>query len=308
MITTLREFFSAYVSDRDLSVHTITAYNNALNVFEKHYGKPLPFADLEPKIAPNSERQVGDLILNKWLEEYSKSVRPDTVKTRRATILALLADAFDAGVTTYRRIKVRAPKCPETPKDVWSPAEVSRLINSCDCLTRRFQKTQIRRDYFAKSLLMAAWDTGLRRADLIRIKWDWLRDSHIFSIVAQKTGKSLVCRVSKETRNLLLLTFDQFAGDDRECCWPIWQSPGRFAERSVTDLFRDPLRISGLDCSDGIFKKLRRSSGTYQKINGGDPTEHLGHSSDAVTKKHYLNQTAIRRETEIILPPSLALG
>ena len=307
-VKTLRQFLVQYIEENDLAEPTILSYRNALNGFEKYHGKEIRFAELEKTIDKETGRQQGDLIINHWLSEYSKNVSPYTVKSRKAAILAILADAFDLRVTRYRKMRIKSPRCHETPKDVWTPEELGRLVNECHKLKGRFQSTQLRKNYFAQSLLMAAWDTGLRRADLLRIRWDWIVDSHIFSIVCQKTGKNHVTRFSKPTRNTLLLTFDSWTGDYRELCWPVWFRPGREADRAVTDLFKVPLLRSGLKCSDGVFKKIRRSSATCTKLNGGNATDHLGHSSEAITRKHYLNATVIRQEQEITLPPALNVG
>lgn len=305
---TLRDFFIQYTQENDLAASTVQSYANALSVFEEYNGGPIKFKDLEKVEDRKTGRQAGDSMLNAWITEYAKTVSPYTVKSRRAAILAMLADAFDLRVTTYRKMRVKTPRCHDTEKDVWSPDEVSALVKSSGELRGRFQKTQIKRNLYAQSLIMAAWDTGLRRADLLKIRWDWIKDSHVFEIVCNKTGKNHITKVAPETRKKIMLTFDSWTGDYRELCWPIWYNiPGRQADRAVSDLFKVPLRKSGLRCSDGVFKKLRRSSATYTKLNGGNATDHLGHSSEAITRKHYINEATIRRDN-IVLPPSLTTG
>jgi len=174
-LKTVRQFLTQYTEENDLAIPTILSYRNALNVFEKYHGGEVRFAELEKTIDKETGRQNGDLIINRWLSEYSKNVSPYTVKSRKAAILAILADAFDLRVTRYRKMRIKSPRCHDTPKDVWTPEEVRRLIEACDSLRGRFQSTQIRKKYYAQSLLMAAWDTGLRRADLLRIRWDWIK-------------------------------------------------------------------------------------------------------------------------------------
>lgn len=47
----------------------------------------------------------------------------------------------------------------------------------------------------------------------------------------------------------------------------------------------------GRDCKP---HRMRVSHATWTKVAGGDPTEHLGHSSDATTRKSYLDPTITR--------------
>jgi integrase len=44
------------------------------------------------------------------------------------------------------------------------------------------------------------------------------------------------------------------------------------------------------------FHKLRRTHATHLYIRGGDPTESLGHESDAMTRGYYLDKSQIRTQ------------
>lgn len=68
-------------------------------------------------------------------------------------------------------------------------------------------------------------------------------------------------------------------------------------------LFRLAGLPSGRDCKP---QRLRRSHATHLKAAGGDPTLALGHSSEEVTRRYYLDPVILGDESPAALLPPIA--
>jgi integrase len=58
------------------------------------------------------------------------------------------------------------------------------------------------------------------------------------------------------------------------------------------------LKLAGLPTdAKSKFQRIRRSHATHLHIAGGDATASLGHSSDSITRRHYLDVRLLSRQS-----------
>ncbi len=280
----LSEFVDEYFVDVRLEPNTKIGYRAAVNLIDRWHGKPVALRDID------------DRFLSRWIADYEASgVSPFSVKSRRGTLIALLTAANDAGLSDYRpnSRRIRRPRAGETVKDIWSIDEAGLLIAAASKCPGRFKRTCIPRNWYFQALFSVAWDSGLRLGDLLRIECEWVKTSRTFSIVQHKPKRAKIVTLNESTQKLCLMTFDRFCSSRQYLFEPWRVGQERSRARGVSDYAKKIMVQAGLTCSDGVFKKLRRSSITYAEAKQpGTGWIHAGHVNHDVTIKHYINSAA----------------
>jgi integrase len=261
----IMEFYDRYIAARDVT----RAYAGNLR------------RRIKKLVANAGSESVADVFteanLNKVLQSLAE-LSPWTVRHYRGNMLALWNAAADEGLVPYpisRRI--RRPKCPAQVVECFSHKEVQRILEaSRTCFSYRMRTGVHSRQYWP-TLIMLAWDTGLRRGDCWRFRKSWIKPDGSAHIVQSKTGKPTAVRLHAATiAELNKIPFDQ------ACYWSgSIHNGGRFSRQ-----FRDIRDAAGL--THGTFKWLRRSSGSYVELEQpGAGTKHLGHSDARMFAAHY---------------------
>ncbi len=266
-----QEFLEQYVAEHDLKTSTIKGYRTAINSFEAWAGREVEVEELD------------DTTFNQYLTWSLQKTRSRvTTKTRRSQLLCLIRYAFELGLTEYEPRRVKPIKTPATIIDVWTVDEMKQLLRAARDFPGMFRGTRVSKSVYFEALIAAAWDTALRRGDLVRIERSWIEDDCTFSIVQAKSGSQKVCRLNESTRQLILsmdhnepFAFPQWLGIDRL---------SRIAKRIMNE--------AGLTSPRGqIFHKVRRSSITHiERVHAGYGWIHGGHSDSQITQKHYINR------------------
>jgi integrase len=279
----LSQFLVSYSLQRELTESSVEQYRIAINCFDLWIGHK---ASIE---------ELTDDAVNQFLIDYGRNRRPHTVTSKRRSLLVLwraIADQHE--ITAPKRI--RKIKTSPTPRDVWSAADVKQIVLRLRYKIGRLPKIGVRSgDYFA-GLVLAAWETGLRLADLVNLTRDHLSKPGWFGITMQKTQLPHWCKLHDQTRHLILGTFDD--APPRALCWPDWDA--RTAKAGYKHLRAEIMKAAeavGLSASDGPFKKLRRSSVTaVEMIAAGQGQFHAGHTSAVTTQRWYLSdETRLNR-------------
>jgi integrase len=272
----LHEFLVAYCLQRDITESSIEQYRIAVHCFEKWLGRPAELDDLT------------DEQMNRFLATYAQDHRPHTVQSKRRSLLVLWrAIADQHGIAEPNR--VRRIKTPPTPRDVWSAEDVGRICAELQQVQGRLPVVCIKKADYYVGLVAAAWETGLRLADLMGLERSQAVESGWFCVTMHKTGLPHWCKLHPSTRAVINRTFDDFA-PPRRLCWPTW---GIRTPKACYKLIRleimAAVRAAGLTASDGPFKKLRRSSITAVELAApGQGQYHAGHTSAITTQKWYL--------------------
>lgn len=133
--------------------------------------------------------------IRKFLEDRFQKVSPNTVRSERTTIHAILNRAVADGLILSNPCKgVKAPGKPDpSPPTFWSAEQVQAIADAC--------LSQWHRDMV---LVMA--NTGLRISAALAMRWDWVNESEGLILVpkiADKGGKGYAIPMTATVRAIL---------------------------------------------------------------------------------------------------------
>ncbi len=223
---------------------------------------------------------LTDSLVNRWLAGLKQSATTRSNYRRMAcTLLRFAADRqLVGGQFSGRVIKVKQKL---SPPIAWSMAELSTLIAASKKLDYDLRKGCPAALFF-EGWVRAGFETGLRFSDLLELKVSCLRGDRLY-VVANKTGvpipKNLSARCVENLTELSVrgdgVTFFRWA----------------LAERWLRIHFARLCRSAGLS---GTPKWLRRSGATHCEARSpGSAKRFLGHLSDGLALKHYVDQTLL---------------
>ncbi len=235
--------------------------------------------------------------INKFLCHYSRGHRPDTTRTLRKHLIALATYAHKRGLLT------EVPDVPHISAtnrmpEAYTPEEMSRLIEAAKSTPGWHQG--IRRSRILLAIILVAYDTGQRGGTIKRLLFSDIRpDIPAILFRAGLTGKQRhdqLLRISEST----LEAIEAIREPEREfifytvMCSATWYSQ-----------IRKTLKRAGLPFGRrDQLQRIRRTTATLMHRAGGDATMQLGHSSDAITRRHYLDTSADLQAVDLI--PRLA--
>lgn len=209
---------------------------------------------------------VNRLLLDKQRSGRASSYR----KSLRSGLRALLSHHCGGIVTG----KLRPVKVEDLAIEVWSAAEVRRLVDACDYMR------EPRKRLWWKTIIAAGYYTGFSNCDLWALPVSAIDERGIVAIKRAKTGKPVVARIPvsclMEIRSL------------GHCRGLAWGRP--MSKESFRRTFRRIVKKAGLV---GTFKKLRKSCGTsVEMLYPGRGHIALGNSR-AIFERHYFGRKQI---------------
>lgn len=282
----LSEYVESYALSHEIRRGTLEQYRVAMNVLNKWRGCPVEVAEL------------SDDLINRFLASLSKEAKPHTVASKKRHLLALWRSAADEGLVAYPK-RIRKIRLPDTPKIVWTASQVRQLAEQVERIPGRFPQSEILIGASLGALVRAAWDTGMRRSDLFRLQRLHAERDEWLEMVQRKTGRTILCKLSRDTRAAILRTFDDWAVP-RQYVWPSTSS----AVRRITGMIAEAAQDLGLPCASTPLKALRRSSITAVEAQApGTGYLQAGHSTSQTTIRYYLSPTAAQMARP--LPPTL---
>ena len=151
------------------------------------------------------------------------------------------------------------------------------------------------------ALVLLIYDTGLRISAVMALRWEHF-DPVAATIFAdadtQKQDADQLLPLSPQT----IAALEHLRGDDPLMFpWP-YDHWGR-QWPTLNRRFRRILRRAGLPATrKDLFHSLRKSTASYLKAGGGDPTWQLGHSSQQVTIV-YLDPRIVKPPRQVDLLP-----
>lgn len=260
---------------RDVKPGTIRQYVIVADLVERWAGRPVRLDELD-------ERSVSE-----WLRDYSATVKPHTVRGKKAMLLALWRAASDDGLASEPSARrVRRVRVPELVPTAWTKSEVEQLLATAATLPRR-HRCGLTRAAWWDLAIRVAWDSGLRWADLVALRVDSIGADGTASIVQQKTGRVSTFRLSPTTLEALRATLEE-CPRDLVCPWP-----------SSGETFRDQvtLLVQKAGIRAGTWRWIRRGSGTDVELQlEGAGHRHLGNTR-RVFDQSYGDPTIIGRRT-----------
>lgn len=239
--------------------------------------------------------QVEDLTpskINGYLATALRQLAPSTVCNHRRMLMTLMRAAQRDGLAenhtqTIDRVKQNSPLI-----RAWTLDELRLLVETAKKMRGKTVKYPC--DY---SVLMPAWvlvgySSGLRRGDLLRIRWDEMRGNRL-AIVMSKTGKQHVSVLDEAAMEAL----EKIPRYDRIIFGTI------VSKDQIRKVMRRLIDAAGLE---GSGKWLRRSSATYAELSGISASLQLGHQTPGMAYRHYVDQVIV---SELRRPvPSIPLA
>lgn len=290
----LSELAQHYIDEHELGLAETTRSFVYFNVksYRKFLGRDPVLADLNRDMF---NRYVDWMVANRSLS---------TARTQRGGLLTLWRYAAEGGLAEAPR-KLRKLRKPRLIVRTWNLDEVALLRNHCLSLPGVLSNGIPKSIYFG-SMVVAAYETGLRRADMLSLEHEWIRplkgEGHL-TVLENKTGKEARRVLSKEAMQLIDACMAQ-GPQQRRLIWPLWTSLDAFSR-----MFARIIKHSGI--RPGSFKYLRRTSCTAcECARPGDGQLFLNHSDSRVTSESYLDRSQthpmpIRAPMLFPMPPSL---
>lgn len=205
--------------------------------------------------------------------------RPDTVAGYRRAILVVWNEAYRAGDTEAAPLRVRPVRTPRCLVTAFTQADIRRLLTHVAGLVD-YMPNGIRRRDFWTAAIHAAYSTGLRRGDLLRLRRDAIGADGVARVLQSKTGYPITVRVSREA----LAAMDRMRVDDRALPWPY----------HVNAFARQFRRIAAAAGVPGQFRWLRRSAASYaEREEVGRGSRLLGHRTASIFGRHYADAAII---------------
>jgi len=229
--------------------------------------------------------QIEDVtveMVDEYLTQALKTLSPATVANHRRMLRTLLLEAQKQGLNTCILHKFRRVKCPQPVPVAWSLDEIRQLVHAARNMhgnIRGLQKASL-----LEAWLLTAYATGLRAGDLITLRWDQIRGRRIYRL-QNKTSTPIVS----------VLTDEAFAA-----CKALPRRDLVFGEFAALNTIQQWVSIvvknAGLS---GSTKWLRRSGATYSKVHGRSPKAFLGHLTDGLAERNYVDQLLYEQEAGI---------
>lgn len=281
---TLRYFLhSNYTVERSIAAGSVEQIEITLRLWGGVLGHDPAYKDL-------TDENVNAFII--WLEE-SGTRRPATIRKHAANLTSMWRYLWYSHKTKTQPGRIRKIRVPRVIPEAWTVEEIAKLTEAAKAMQGTFRNSGIRRAWFWESLIRAAWDTGLRRGDLLRLSRSQIPDGGCFRLVQEKTKNVVSCVLRPETLALI----DEGIGD-RDAIWGVYKDP-----HSIGKPFGQLVESAGI--RPGTLKRIRKSAASYvEAANRGTAAEFLGHApGSTVAPKHYLDRSITTPEPT--LPPSL---
>lgn len=233
--------------------------------------------------------QVAD-ITTEWVDAYLTDAMtnraPQTVANHRRILTTLMRYAKRQGLNTRIRKKFRRVKVPAPLPVAFSLDDIRRLVEAARETPGHFR--DLRKSDFLVAWFLTAYCTGLRVGDLIDLRWDQIRGARIY-VRQSKTSRPhtailtdeaiLACKALPRRAKV----FGDFA-----------------AKNTIQQWVAACVESAGLQ---GSTKWLRRSCATYAKVMGMSPKAKLGHMTDGLAERHYVDQALYEEETGLNSTP-----
>lgn len=264
MTTTLIDFLDQYRLERDLSAGHLTMIRSTIRMFGGWLEHVATLEDLR------------DDTVNRWLVYLASDGRQKpTLKGHRSRLLTLWRAAYESELTDIPPRRVRKIVVPKTLPEAWSLEQLKALLLTAEAQPGAFARSRISRRAFWRAFVLVSYDTGLRLADLLKLRFDAIGSDGSCIVRQSKTQAPVLCRMHPET----VAAIEQIRHAGRT-----YVLGGAICRGAVFVQFRALVTQAGLR---GTTRKLRRTSGTWvERIAPGYGHRHLGNGAD-VFRAHY---------------------
>jgi len=245
---------------------------------------------LNPTFGKKALNAITVADVNRWIGQQSKALKPATVQRQLATFNTIMNDAVRSGVIE-RNPSERADRIKgiEARQRFVTGGEWQAILNAVYKIEReqedkKDQTPQQIRGWL-RNYVVWAYNSGMRRAEILNLKWDHVRqvsdETTVIEVGNTKTGKPRFVTCTDEMTSIIadLRKLERAEGDNR--LFPVSMTT---LKRSLTNLWKE----TGLE--DVRLHDLRRTHATILIQRNVDPRTvagRLGHSGTAMLAKHY---------------------
>lgn len=217
--------------------------------------------------------------ISEYLQQALRKLAPTTVANHRRMLTTLYRRAVADGLVKESSGKICRVKHFFPPVRAWTLDELSKLVAQARKMPGGTNKYPCEYRVLMPAYVLVGYSTGLRRGDLLRLRWDEIRGNRICMLL-NKTGTQHVC-VMDESAVDALATLPRY---DRIVFGTI------ISRDQVKKVMRRLVDSAGLE---GSGKYLRRSSATYAEISGLSATLQLGHKTPGMAYRHYVDKVIL---------------
>jgi integrase len=285
---TIDDYFSGvYAVVRRLAATTEVTYRASLSCLGRWHGQAVAL------------EEMSDTLMSAWVRFMeADGLAARTIKGKRADVLSIWRHAWEHGecrsAPNPRRIR-QAPQWEDNPS-AWTMEEFRRMLKAASKLPGYLRNGLKRASYFT-ALLAVAYETGLRRGDLLALPAKAIGSDGQVTLTQKKTGRLHVARLRNETIAAVRRLEDRLreSGEpsDRPLAWP--------HSFNLLYYWMQKIRIdAGID--SGALQQCRRTGATaVESVETGAAMKYLGHRSPGLAEKSYIDRRKIISVTPI--PP-----
>ncbi len=286
--TELRKFFAErYQPIRLLGCpdKTLRRYKTVFNTWARFLGR-------EPTLGHLTDVDIAAVLT--WYHKQGRTA--ETVNTMLNHIMALARYAAGKRLIDEVPDVLPMPEPVELPS-IWTPEEVGRILDAAREL-RGVVSGMIPACRFWPALLLIAYDTGLRAGAIWQIQIEHIdleRRTIYIPAACQKNRRAQMVSIHPET----IEAIRQIIEPERKMLFP-WGG----CESTKYNQFNAILKRAGLPAGrKNQLHRLRRTCASLAHSMGIDATAQLGHSSDQVTRRHYLNVSGLAQAASVLPRP-----
>lgn len=257
---------------RGRSKESVRLLRHAITQFSRWLGRPAMLDDLE------------DLVVSQWLTAMGERKSPNSVARERSGILALWNLAQGRGLVKLRPT-VAPELVPQAIPRAFTADELARLADSARVAIGWIGPVPA--GVFFPALIAVGLETGERISALLNTPLrGWARPTlTVPASVRKGRRQERVYELSPEACDLVDAV-SRHSGPT--VFW--WTASGT----ALRKRWKTITRRAGLgDGRDVQFHALRRSTASHLAAAGLDSTAFLGHSSDRVTRRSYLDPRVV---------------
>ena len=217
--------------------------------------------------------------ISAYLQAALRKLAPTTVANHRRMLGTLYRRAVKDKLAKECSEKICRVKHFYPPVRAWTLKELSGLVREAKQMPGGTIKHPCEYRVLMPAWVLAGYTTGLRRGDMLRIRWDELRGNRL-ALVMSKTSRQHVCVLDDAAMEAL----QRLPRYDRIIFGTI------ISRDQIKKVMRRLIMRAGLE---GSGKYLRRSSATYAEISGLSATMQLGHQTPGMAYRHYVDQVIL---------------
>ena len=279
-------FFSQVYRPRRLigcAQSTLAHYAVLLRHLDRFLHRPALLSDLNEEI------------LSAFLLWFCEGRSLITVQKERSRLLALAGYAQKKGLLSAVPDVMTIRAYSRVP-EAYSKEQIARLVAAAREMSGEI--CGIPASLFFVALFLVAYDTAARSGAIWSLAWtDYRPDlpGLLFRAEVQKQKADQLLKISEQTREAILRIRRPIF--PRIFMWPLSESMRYYWVRKI-------LKLAGLPHGRrDQLQRIRRTSLTMFHNLGGDATRQAGHSTDAVTRKHYLDPSQQVHAADVLPRP-----